>query len=157
MKAFKRIAVAGVAILALAVGSVTAFAASQYSTPAEAIAGLTGREVQSVIGERTQTGKTYGSIANEAGVLDGFRLEMLKMKKDTLAARVADGTMTQEQADAIIARIEANQASCDGSGCGSNDAGSGMGARFGQGSGQARGQGRLGMGKGLRAQQCPTR
>ena len=125
---------------------------SQYLTPAEAVAGLTGREVQSVIDERTQTGKTYGSIANEAGALDEFKAEMLEMKKDTLAARVAAGTMTQEQADAIIARIEANQANCDGTGagCGLNGAGCGMGTGFGQG----RGQGGRGMGNGLRDRSC---
>jgi len=152
MKTMKKLVVTGVAVFTLAIGSVTAFAASQYSTPAEAVAGLTGREVQSVIDERTQTGKTYGSIANEAGALDEFKVEMLEMKKDTLAARVAAGTMTQEQADAIIARIEANQANCDGTGagCGLNGAGCGMGTGFGQG----RGQGGRGMGNGLRDRSC---
>lgn len=151
MKGIKKFFITGVAVLALAAGTVTAFAASKYSTPAEAVAGLTGREVQSVIEERTQTRKTYGSIANEAGVLDEFRVEMLEMKKDMLTARVADGKMTQEQADAVIARIEANQANCDGTGtgCGLSGVGSGMGARFGQGSGQGQGQGGRGMGKGL--------
>lgn len=159
MKGIKKLLITGVAVLALTVGSVTAFAASQYSTPAEAVAGLTGRAVQSVIDERTQTGKTYGTIANEVGVLDEFKEEMLEMKKGMLAARVAAGEMTQEQADAILARIEANQANCDGSGIGggSDRACGGMGARFGQGNGQARGQGGFGMGKGLRTQQCPTR
>ena len=152
MKTMKKLVVTGVAVFTLATGSVTAFAASQYLTPAEAVAGLTGREVQSVIDERTQTGKTYGSIANEAGALDEFKVEMLEMKKDTLAARVAAGTMTQEQADAIIARIEANQANCDGTGagCGLNGAGCGMGTGFGQG----RGQGGRGMGNGLRDRSC---
>ena len=152
MKTMKKLVVTGVAVFTLAIGSVTAFAASQYSTPAEAVAGLTGREVQSVIDERTQTGKTYGSIANEAGALDEFKVEMLEMKKDTRAARVAAGTMTQEQADAIIARIEANQANCDGTGagCGLNGAGCGMGTGFGQG----RGQGGRGMGNGLRDRSC---
>jgi len=159
MKGTKKIVIAGAAVLALIAGSITAFAASQYSTPAEAVAGLTGREVQSVIDERAQTGKTYGSIANEAGVLDEFREEMLEMKKDMLTARVADGKMTQEQADAVIARIEANQASCDGAGtgCGLSGVGSGIGARFGQGSGQGQGQGGRGLGKGMHTQQSPTR
>lgn len=159
MKTMKKFVAAGVAVMALAVGSVTAFAASQYSTPAEAVAGLTGREVQSVIDERAQTGKTYGTIANEAGVLDEFKTEMLELKKDTLAARVAAGTMTEEQADAIIARIEANQANCDGTGTGFGlkSAGCGMGAGFGQGGGQGRGQGGCGMGNGLRDGSCLNR
>jgi hypothetical protein len=142
MKTMKKLVIAGFAVLTVAAGSVTAFAASQYGTPAEAVAGLSGREVQSVTDERTQSGKTYGAIANEAGVLDKFKAEMLEMKKDTVAARVAAGTMTQEEADAIIARIEANQANCDGTGTGygRNGAGCGEGAGFGQGSGQGRGQ-----------------
>ncbi len=142
MKTMKKLVIAGFAVLTVAAGSVTAFAASQYGTPAEAVAGLSGREVQSVTDERAQSGKTYGDIANEAGVLDKFKAEMLEMKKDTVAARVAAGTMTQEEADAIIARIEANQANCDGTGTGygRNGAGCGAGAGFGQGSGQGRGQ-----------------
>jgi hypothetical protein len=142
MKTMKKLVIAGFAVLTVAAGSVTAFAASQYATPAEAVAGLSGREVQSVTDERTQSGKTYGAIANEAGVLDKFKAEMLEMKKDTVAARVAAGTMTQEEADAIIARIEENQANCDGTGTGyrRNGAGCGAGAGFGQGSGQGRGQ-----------------
>lgn len=144
MKAIRKLIVTGSTVLALTAVSVTAFAASQYSTPAEAVAGLTGREVQSVVDERAQTGKSYGTIASEAGVLDGFQVEMLEMKKDTLAVRVADGSMTQEKADTIIARLETNRGNCDGSG-----AGIGMGVGFGQGSGQGRGQGGHGMGNGL--------
>ncbi len=149
MKTIKRLAIVGIAVLTLAAGAVTAFAASQYATPAEAVAGLTGREVQSVIDERTETGKSYGTIANEAGVLDKFKSEVLEMKKDALAARVAAGTMTQERADAILARIEMNQANCDGTGTGC-----GMGAKFGQGGDQGRGQGGRGMGNGLRNGSC---
>lgn len=147
----KKLIIAGIAVLTLVAGSVTAFAASQYSTPAEAVAGLSRREVQSVIDERAQTSKTYGTMASEAGVLDEFKVEMLEIKKDTVAARVADGTMTQEQADAIIARIEENQSSCDGTGakCGRNGMGLGAGVGFGQGNGQGRRQNGRGMGNGL--------
>ncbi|NLV36370.1 MAG: DUF2680 domain-containing protein [Clostridiaceae bacterium] len=151
MKNMKRYATVGIiTVFILTVGSVAAFAASQYATPAEAVAGLSGREVQSVIDERAQTGKTYGAIANEAGVLDKFKAEMLEIKKDTLAARVAAGTMTQEQADAVIARIEENQASCDGTGTGrgQNGTGSGAGIGFGKGNGQGRGQNGSGLGAG---------
>lgn len=157
MKTMKRYAAAGiVAVLILAVGSVTAFAASTYSTPAEAIAALAGREVQSVINERTETGKTYGTIANEAGVLDEFKEEMLEIKSEKIAARVADGTITQEQADAILERMEANQANCNGNGTGGG-AGCRMGAGFGKAYVSERGQGGCGMGNGLCARQSPTR
>ena len=152
MKGLKKLAIAGVAVLALTLGSITALAVSKYSTPAEAVAGLTGREVQSVIDEREQSGKTYGSIANEAGVFDKFKEEMNEMKKEVLAKRVASGTMTQEQADAVIARLEANQANCNGSGTGTCG-GCGMRAGFGRAQGAKRGQGVCGMGRGMQTQQ----
>lgn len=144
MKLLKKIIVAGLAVVTLSAFSVTAFAASSYSNPAEVIAGLTGRDVQSVIAER-QTGQTYGSIASKAGVLDNFKTEVLKIKEDTIAARVAAGTMTQEQADATIKATKDRQAICDGTG-----AGNGMGAGYGPGNGTGNGKGKGGRGMGLR-------
>lgn len=156
MKIIKKLVVTGVAILTVATMSVTAFAASQYKTSAEVVAGLTGRDVQAVIDEKIVTGKTYGTIANEAGVLDEFQKEMAEIQKDTLAARVANGTMTQEQADAILQTIEEKRATCDGTGTGNNigrstGAGFGMGGGQGRGAGQGRGLGQGGgQGQGLR-------
>lgn len=143
MKIMKKLIVTGLAVLTIAATPVTAFAASQYGTPAEAVAGLTGRDVQTVIDEKIETGKTYGTIANEAGVLDEFQAEMTEIQKDTLAARVANGTMTQEQADAILQAIEENRSTCDGTG---NNIGRSTGASFGMGGGQGRG---AGQGRGL--------
>ncbi|GEM_PF-524912 len=142
MKTIKKVFVAGITIFALIAGSAAAFATSQYSTPAEAVAGLTGRQVQSIIDERVQTGKTYGTMADDAGVLNEFKAEMLEMKKDTLATRVAAGKITQDQADTIITKITSNQALCDGkgSGCGSHRSGYGAGAGFGQGWGNKDGR-----------------
>lgn len=142
MKTIKKVVVAGITIFALIAGSAAAFATSQYSTPAEAVAGLTGRQVQSIIDERVQTGKTYGTMADDAGVLNEFKAEMLEMKKDTLATRVAAGKITQDQADTIITKITSNQALCDGkgSGCGSHRSGYGAGAGFGQGWGNKDGR-----------------
>lgn len=149
MKSIKKLITVSACALVLSAMVVTTFAASAYKTPAEAVAGLTKREVQSVIDERTTTGKTYGTIANEAGVLEAFKSEVLQIKKDALAARVAAGTMTQAQADAIIASIEANQANCDGTGAGNCGVGRGAGAGFGAGAGQGRGLGCGGYGAGL--------
>ncbi len=140
MKSIKKLITVSACALVLSAMAVTTFAASAYKTPAEAVAGLTKREVQSVIDERITTGKTYGTIANEAGVLEAFKSEVLQIKKDALAARVAAGTMTQAQADAIIKSIEANQATCDGTGNGGG-IGRGAGAGFGAGAGQGRGMG----------------
>lgn len=154
MKSKKTLIITVVAVLVLALGSVTAFAASQYSTPAEVVAGLSGREVQSVIDERAQTDKTYGTIAKEAGVLDEFKAERLEMKKESISARVAAGKMTQEQANAIISKIEENQANCDGSGSGCSRSGLGAGIGFGQGNREGNMQYGAGAGKGLRYGSC---
>lgn len=157
MKKLKKIATIGFMVLAISAVSVTAFAASKYNTPAEAVAGLTGRTVESVTEERVESDKTYGSIASEADKLDEFKAEMLQMKKDKLAAQVAAGNITQERADEIIAAIEENLENCDGTGSGR--IGRNMGAMFGskgegqgngganRGNGMGRGQGR-GMGQG---------
>lgn len=137
-------------VLAMGATSVTAFAASQYKTPAEAVAGITGQTVESVIAQRQDTRKTYGAIAAESGKLDEFKAEILEMKKDNLAAQVAAGRITQEQADAIIKAIEENQVNCDGTGTakigqsmrakfGSNGTGLGNGGT-GRGTGMGRGQ-----------------
>lgn len=126
----KKILAAGVAVLALSALSITAFAASAYKSPAEAVAALTGKTVESVVEQRQETGDNYGKIAEEAGVRDEFKAAMFEMKKDALNARVAAGTMTQERADEIIAAIEAKTVDCDGS-C--DNSGSKLGQSYGAG------------------------
>lgn len=156
----KKLLAVGVAVLALSAVSVTALAASVYSSPAEAVAALTGETVDSVVQERQDTGKTYGTIAGEEGVLDEFKSAMLEMKKDILDARVASGRFTQEQADEIYAAIEANIASCDGTGgamlgqhygVGFGASGGGLGNGSGQGNGGQYGGGQHG-GNGMKLQ-----
>lgn len=71
----------------------------------------------------------------------------LEAKKDILSKRVADGTMTQAEADQILTAILENQETCDGSG--SARIGQKFGVGFGLGNGQGRGCGnRMGMGRG---------
>lgn len=146
MTNFKKYVVIGSIILAM--GATTAFAASNYTTPEEAVAGLTGETVEDIISQKNETGKTYGTIANEAGKLEEFKKEMLAIKKQILDKKVAAGTMTQEKADEIYAALVENQATCDGTG--NAKIGKAMGAGFGgmMGKGQGRGQGQ-GMGKGM--------
>ena len=129
MSKIKKLLTVGVAVLALSALSVTALAASAYSNPAEAVAALTGTTVESVVQERQETGNTYCTIADEAGVLDEYQSAILEMRKDALDARVAAGNMTQEQADEILAAMEANMADCDGTG------GAMMGQYYGAGLG----------------------
>ena len=131
MKKFKRVAVIGAAILAISANSIIAFA-SAYNSPAEIVAGLTGKTAESVIAERMETNKTYGTIAKEAGKLEEFKKEILAMKKAVLDERVKAGTITQEKANEIITAIENNQANCDGTGSGR------IGRKFGGGFGRMR-------------------
>ncbi len=141
MKMRKKAAVLGATIMMLGVTSVGAFAASGYGSPAEAVAGLTGKSVDTVIEEKQASGKTYGALANEAGVLDEFQSEMQEMKEAALQNRVENGTMTQERADAIMERAQERQADCDGT-CDGNGEGNGNGSGDGicDGSGDGIGQ-----------------
>ncbi|MEI6602905.1 MAG: DUF2680 domain-containing protein, partial [Clostridia bacterium] len=142
MTSMKKILFTGAVLVAIGATSITAFAASVYNTPAEAVAGLTGKTVAQVTEERQTTGKTYGTIAKDAGKLDAFKKANLQTKKDILAARVAAGTLTQAKADEIIKALEANQATCDGTG--SAKIGQSMGAGFGRGQGRGQGGGQGG-------------
>ncbi len=146
MKHSKRIALLTAALLVVGATSATAMAASLQGTPAEIVAGLTGKTVESVAAEKAESGQTYGALADDYGVLDQFRSQMLEQKRAYLAERVAAGTMTQEQADAILAAMEAHQASCDGSGSGG--VGAQMGAAFGGGNGTRGAGARNGMNRG---------
>lgn len=140
MKRWEKITATGFMVMAISATGVTAFAASQYNTPAELVAQITGRTLESIVDERTETGKSYGEIASEAGELDEFKAGALEIKKDQLAAQVEAGVMTQERADTIIAALEENQINCDGTG--SVGLGKSLGAKFGaNGAGMGTGRG----------------
>jgi len=137
MKKFKRFVVAGAIVLVVGATALTALAVSNPGTPAEILAGLTNRTVEDVTAQKTESGGTYGTIASEAGVLDEFKTQMIEQREAVLEEKVAEGTMTQERADTIIAAMEANQADCDGTGNGGTCAGTcgGTGAGMGNGFG----------------------
>ncbi len=143
MTKMKKITAIGAMVLVIGATSITAFAASRYSSPAEAVAGLTGKTTESVIQEKQDTGKSYGAIAEEAGKLEEFKKERLQIVKDNLAKRVADGTITQARADEIIKAVEERQTVCDGTGTG---AGCGVGAGLGRGNGRGCGGAGCGLG-----------
>ena len=154
MTNMKKVLTIGTLVALLGVSSLTAFAASNYNTPAEAVAGLTGKTVESVTAERFESDKTYGKIADEAGKLEEFKSEILEIKKATLEKKVLAGTMTQAEADEIMAALEEGMENCDGTG--SSRIGQKMNAGFGgmngkgngSGNGQGRGQGGQGLGLG---------
>jgi len=133
--------------LAIALGAAGIVAAAVIERPVDIVADLTGQDPAALQEERAE-GTTYGAMAAEAGVLEDFRARMLEARKATLDERVAEGRLTREEADAILARIEENMANCDGSGTGER-IGQGAGVGFGQGSGSGLGQGaRQGGGQG---------
>jgi hypothetical protein len=148
MKKIKTFALAMAVVSTLS--SSIVFAAVTTKTPAEITSGLTGKTAAQVVQEKA-AGKTYGTIAKEAGKLDEFKAESLKQKKQILDQRVAEGKLTQEKADEIYNAIKTSQENCDGSGGGSigkmNGVGFGQGQGQGQGMGKGSGQGN-GMGQG---------
>ncbi len=147
MTKMKKLLTLGTMALLVGATSITAFAASNYNTPAEAVAGLTGRTVESLIAERSEMGQTYGAIANAAGKLQEFKTEILQVKTNVLTSKVETGTMTQEQADEIIAVLEANMENCNGSG--SARIGQALNAGFGKTNGNGLGKGQGGSGRGM--------
>lgn len=130
----------------LCASSVTTVTAADYQTPASIVASLIGRTVTDVIQERFSTGKTYGTIAAEAGKLDEFKDEMLDNKEEILNDKVENNLISQEEANNILNAIQERQAVCDGTGFG-NDAGIGNGTGLGNGAGIGNGTG-LGNGAG---------
>ncbi len=146
----KRLVKMTVFITALFVlGSVgTAFAAS-FKTPAEIVSELTGKTTDQITSERAE-GKTYGTIAKDAGKLEEFQAQVLEQKKVYLDQRVKDGTLSQERADAIYNSIKEAQATCDGTGIGRGSRGQGCGTGSGACAGTSRGRGAgCGMGNGF--------
>lgn len=139
MKNFKKlIAAATIAGTLGVVGVAGASYAAGATTPAGIVSALTGQSIEQVTSERV-AGKTYGTIANDAGKLEEFQGQMLEQKKALLDQRVAEGYLTQEQADSIYKTIQANQAICAGTG--STAIGQRNGAGFGQGMGMGNGGG----------------
>lgn len=146
MKGFKKF-IAAVTIVGVLSAAGVSFAAAAM-IPAEITAGLTGKTVEEVYQER-QSGKSFGTIANESGKLEEFKAQMLEQKKAVLEQRVKEGKLTQEQADSISSNIKNNMANCNGSGEGGM--GMGHGAGKGMGIGAGRGMcngGGYGMGNG---------
>lgn len=147
-----------VGILVLATMALS-FADAAFS-PADIFAKLKGITTEEAYDLRLETGKSFGTLAEEAGFYDAFKAATLDAKKAILDDLVAKGELTQEEADEIYANLEAcdgtqqhmyrgifgtadgrsgegryASGSCDGSGLG---AGTGKGM-MGQGSGSGRG------------------
>lgn len=133
----------GVLTAGLVLVGATSVVAATYKSPAEVYAGLKGVTVEEAYAERS-AGSSYGQLADQAGVLEKFKAEMLENKKAMIQNRVENGNLTQEQAELYIERIETNQANCDGSTMGAGGRmGQAMGGAFGKGQ-QAKARGMMG-------------
>lgn len=152
MTKMKKLLIVGAVVLTAAVTAITSFAASEYNSPAEALAALTNKTEEQIIQEKQESGTTFGAIAEENGVLDAFKAEVLQIRKDRIEAKVADGTLTREKADEMIKAIEDRMADCDGTGssgrCENFGTRPGNGGGCGMRNGEGRGS-RQGMGKGI--------
>ncbi len=82
------------------------------ATPTDVITDLTGLSDEQVYALHAD-GKTYGQIAEDNGVLEAYQTAILSEKIDLVKERVADGTLTEAQGDALIERLQANQLNCD--------------------------------------------
>lgn len=141
MRNIKKMAIMAVMVLSLVTVSVSVFAKGN-SSPAETVAGVTNKTTEAVEAEKA-AGKSYGQIAIDADKLEEFKLERAKVRKDNLADKVAEGKITQAEADEFSAKIEARQADCDGSGLGrdSEDKGLRLHQQNGEGLNHGNGQG----------------
>jgi hypothetical protein len=146
MKNIKRLI--AVVVSACVVSAAGIAYAADIKTPADIAAAVTGKSATDISNERAE-GKTYVTIANEAGKLDEFKTQMLEQKKALLDQKVKDGKITQQQADEIYNAIKNNQVICDGTGNARLGKQFGMGCGNGQGMGNGRGQG-----QGMRRGSC---
>lgn len=115
MNTMKKLLAVTAATTMLFASSITVMA-TEYSSPAEIAAELTGQTVEDIIREHHDTGIAYCDIADAAGKLAEFNQSCLTYKEDVLQGYVDDGLLTQEEADAILSMIGTHMASlCDGS------------------------------------------
>lgn len=124
MKSFKKSLLMGALLTTVAAS--TAFAATSQTTPAEILASLTGKTSQNVWQERRESGKSFGTMASEAGVLSKFQTENREAKQARLNERVAEGRFTKDEAAKIMADFDKRQADC-------GNGGNMQGGKFGKG------------------------
>ncbi len=149
MKNIKRVAVMAAVIVSLTSVSVSVFAKSNSSV-AETVATVTNTTVEKVEVQKAE-GMAYGQIALDADKLEEFKLARSVARKENLATKVAQGKITQAQADEFEAKIQLRQADCDGSGVNQNGEDNGLKLHAQKGQGEKMGQGN-GQGNGARLQ-----
>lgn len=118
MKFPKKIIAATLTLLVLGGGS-AAYASAGASSLA-VLADAADTSVDTIL-ENREDGETLGSIAAEYGVLAEFQEARLADRIALIQEKVEEGTLTQDEADEIIATMEDHLADCDGTGTGSED------------------------------------
>jgi hypothetical protein len=131
--------------MAFASDDVSEYVAKRFGWvfPASVISEKAGISEDEVL-EMRNSGKTFGTIAQEQGIaLEDFQEAMLEKKTAYIDERVAEGTMTEERAELLKERIEERVSNCDGTGQGAGACGlgPGMGMGYGKGNGQGFGRG----------------
>ena len=133
------IALSILVVIILSLSSV-AFAAGVVKTPAEIVAGLTGKTVDEVTSAR-QNGTSYGAQAAAADQLEAFQDQRLEQYKNALDEAVKNNELTQAEADTLYNNMKVRMESCTGTGTGSGNG-------FRNGTGNCGGSGTCGMGQG---------
>ena len=73
---------------------------------AKILADLTGRDVESIKEDARTNHKPIREMAKDAGVYDQFMAKHLELAKEHMNKAVADGKMTQEQADKMLQNMK---------------------------------------------------
>ena len=124
-------------IIVVSVLTISAFAASATSSQAVAAATATGMSADEVAAIRTETDKTYGDIAKDAGNYEEFKAISTQRKLDIIDARVEEGTLTPETAEELKAMLQ----ECDGTSEGDARLGQKYSVGFGRSETAGQGQG----------------
>lgn len=130
-----------VALLTLTVliGAGAGFAyASTSDRPADIYAELTGITVDEAYDLKLESDKTFGELAQEAGIYEEFQAASLDAKTVMIEEMVANGELTQEEADEILAAL----ATCDGTSQGILKDALNLGQKLMNGQGRQNGSGR---------------
>lgn len=94
------------AVVILAMGTMALSFAGSLFSPAEIYADLTGTTVDEAYALKLETGKTFGELAEEAGVYEAFRDATHANKVAWINEKVENGELTEEEAAQIIENLE---------------------------------------------------
>lgn len=145
-KISKKLIVVLALVMALGVGTTSLAVENNRVSHPDILSNITNKPLEEIIEIRKNTGKTYGQIAEEFGVLEEYKEEMFTIKKNFINEKVDNGYLAREEADRIIANMESNKELCDGENlgyrklCGNYGLGIGMLNKKGRGNGLGTGQ-----------------